>query len=224
MTLRSDYEVRFRVVDPSGASGSSWLVRTSPNNGDVVVMHREAGHLIHATFHYEPPGEWHFAITAGGQPTEYLPLPFPPMVIGEGWRLFMKIVVPLAELRSGWIEQTPSSRDIVDVPIWPDYATVAIWVLIGEKQRSPLTLRKGFEIAELVQSDVGVARIVALATAFDEDPRRGLRDTIEMAEAGIREAGWDGTTPTRFVIPGVNEDGYLSQFEFAVDATASPVA
>jgi hypothetical protein len=215
------HAIRFRVVDPSGASGSSWLVRTSRNNGDVVVTHREAGHLVHATFHYAPPGEWHFALTAE-EPTEYLPLPYPPTVVGHGWRLFMKIVVPLTELRRDWVEEASSNRSIIEVPVWPEYGTVSIWVLIGENDRAPLTFTHSYEIAELVRADVGVARIVALPTVFDEDPRSGLRETIEMAEAGIREAGWDGTCGTRFVIPAFNDEGHLSEFEFALDPITDP--
>jgi hypothetical protein len=221
MTDRDSYEVRFRVVDPSDASGSSWLVRTSRNNGDVVISHREAGHLVHATFHHAPPGEWHFAITAE-EPTEYLPLPYSPTVVGAGWRLFLKIVVPLAELRLDWVEEASSSRSIIEVPVWPEYGTVAIWVLIGENEHASLTLGQGFEVAELVRGDAGVARIVALPTAFDEDPRSGLREMIEMAEVGIRRAGWDGTYGTRFVIPAFNDEGHLSQFEFALDPVTDP--
>ena len=128
-------QLRFRVADDQGRFGSSWTVRTSRSNGDVVVSHREAGGWVHATFHAGPPGEWHFALTPSGSerpPDEprYVGVLRNPDEVAPGWRHAMRISVPTDELRANWVERA-AVRPLVSIRPWDAFDAASIDILLG---------------------------------------------------------------------------------------------
>ena len=214
-------QLRFRVADDQGRFGSSWTVRTSRSNGDVVVSHREAGGWVHATFHAGPPGEWHFALTPSGSerpPDEprYMGVLRNPDEVAPGWQHAMRISVPTDELRANWVERA-AVRPLVSIRPWDAFDAASIDILLGCPIRSDLLITPSVPIGEIERGDGGTVAVVARPERVAEPLRTVRANEVAQSVAGIRAAGWPFTETSRFVLFGVHDDGYLTQVELALD-------
>jgi len=212
-------EIRFRVRDQDGRTGSSWKVTTSASNSDVVLAHREGARWVHSTFH---DGEWHFAVTERGQALHPEVLAYPLRLPDRqpppgGMVLAARITVALDELRSGWVERARNRPGLVEIPPTEGYDVVVVDLLLLAPDVGPVN-DVSFTVGRLARGGgAGAALLVAHSRSLQEPIRVTFSSAIAKAMDGLRASGWDGS-PGRFVIPGHDPvEGYLSQVEFALD-------
>jgi len=212
-------KLRFRVHDDALGDGSSWAVTTSAKAADIVVSHREGAKWLHATFHAS--GEWHYAITAEaaevvpdaprhfGIVRNHEPLAF-------GWTRALAITVPHSELRTNY-KEAAKGRRVLPIPINTSADATDVYVLLGEQNAARIRVDNAFHVGEMALSDGGQVVVVASPVTLSLPVHDALRSQIAEAKAGLKDRGWGGMTPTRIVINGLSADGYLQQFEIAID-------
>ncbi len=220
VALPAGSTIRFRVRHEDGRTGSSWSVKTSAKNSDVVLSHREGGRWVHATFH---SGEWHYAISAQGQALKPGVPPYPLRLPGReppagGFIRAARISVAVNELRQGWVEQAGNRRGVVEIPPVQGYDAVAVELLLLAPDVADV-LDSFFTVGRIARgSEAGSVLVVAHSMSLAEPVRVRFASEISQALQGMRDAGWDGSA-TRFVIPGYDPvEGYLGQVEFAADS------
>lgn len=209
--------VRFRVRDSAGRTGSSWSIQTARSSGEVYVCHREGARWVKTSFHES--GQWHFAVTSAGQALArdspgYLGIVKNHKEIAPGWLHATRITVACGELRSDWVEHA-RERDIVEVPADEAFDAVTIDILLGAVGAAGLRIDEAVSIAEIARGDGGLAVASARRMNLDIPVHNALAPQIDEALAGMRNHGWDGTTASRLVIFGGDDDGYLRQIELA---------
>jgi hypothetical protein len=128
-----------------------------------------------------------------------------------------RITVGVDELRSGWVEHARNRPELVEIPPTPGFSVVVVEVLLLAPDVGPV-LDASFTVGRIARSgDVGAVLIVAHSTNLTDPIRGTLTSQIDIALAGMRASGWDGSA-TRFVIFGVDPiEGCLDQFEFAAE-------
>ena len=221
MALSPGSIVRFCVIDPrDGRRGSSWSAETSRRHNDAYVWHREAAHMVKSSFHCDDPKEWHFSVMKAGRELRPDLPPYQGITrdfaeVSPGWFHGLRITVDLDELRGDWQERTRPRADIVDIPATPglDAVTIDAYLTMpGAAQFQPDQYAIWHE--EIERVDGGRLLVVARAMKIDGHVREAYAGPIAEALEGMREFGWDGTTPTRAVLYGPAE-GFLREIEFA---------
>lgn len=218
--LSPGLQVRFRVEEGDKA-GSSWSIQTVKGKGDVYAIHREGGRQLKTSFHES--GQWHFSVMPKGRArlgereSAYLGVVKEHEEIAPGWLHAMRITVPRSELRDGYEEQV-RQRVVVNVPVDPEMDAVSIDLLLGDENAAPLRVDHAFLIAHMKRGDGGQALILARPMLLGESLHVGMSAQISEIRRGLRDQGWDGTSPTRAVIIGYDETrGFHRQIEIAID-------
>ncbi|MFF0773064.1 hypothetical protein ACFYUK_29530 [Nonomuraea wenchangensis] len=217
-------QVRFRVRE-GDRLGSSWSILTVKGKGDVYVTHREAGHLLKTSFHES--GQWHFSVTREGRTklqkgeSPYLGVVKEHAEIVSGWIHAMRITVARSELREGYNEQV-RKKPTVEIPSRPEMDAVSIDLLLGTEQAAPLHIENAFPVAFMKRGDGGQVIVVARPMLLDEPIPIAMSARIEQVRRDLRQQGWDGTSLTRAVLIGHDEnEGFHRQIEIAVDPDPS---
>jgi hypothetical protein len=128
----------------------------------------------------------------------------------------MRITTARSELREGYREAV-KARPMVVVPADLQFEAVAIDVFLGTADAAPLEIEEASIVANIARSGGGSVVVVARPAGLDSPIGVALTTQIMEARRGIRETGWDGSTPTRAVIFGADDEGFLRQIEIAVD-------
>jgi hypothetical protein len=212
--------VRFRVEDPSEGVGASWTLRTHRETGDTYVLHREGGRWIHTSFHHS--GEWHFAVDPKGRDrlrpdaSPFLGVSTERDEIAPGWHRAKRITVARSELRDASIDQA-KAKQMVAIPTHPAYNAVSIDILLANANPSLIRLDLAFPVARLHRGDGGQVHVVAFPTNLDESVSDTFAEDLAQIRQDLRQQGWDGTTPVRAAIFGIDPEGFQREIEVVID-------
>jgi hypothetical protein len=107
--------------------------------------------------------------------------------------------------RKGYREAV-KARPMVVVPADPQFEAVAIDVFLGTADAVPLEIEEASIVADIAHSGGGSVVVVARPAALDSPIGGALTTQIMEARRGMRETGWNGSTPTRAVICGADDE------------------
>lgn len=208
---------RFQVCADDGRRGSTWSIRTSAD--DVYVIHREGGRWAHASFHAS--GEWHFAISKGGQELE----PESPAYLGvlkaheetaPGWLHALRITVAQSELHSAYVERV-RQRSTIEIPVDSQFDAISVDLFLKAPDAAPIIVEHALHVVEIERAGGGSAALIARPMDLDAPVNVAFATQIAEIRAGLAEHGWDGAPPARVAIFGGDADGYLREVEVAID-------
>jgi hypothetical protein len=194
-------------------------MRTAAGDDDVYITHREGGRWVHSSFHSS--GEWHYGVTPDGltldpEAPQYLGVVTDHAELAAGWLHAMRITVASSELREGSCE-VARQRDLVEVPAGLEFDALSIDLFLRDPEAELIRVDRALVIAELARAGGGAAVLLARPMNLDAPVPEALASQIAEMRDGMREHGWDGSVPTRGVIFGGDEDGFLRQVEVAID-------
>ena len=215
--------IRFQVRDEILGNGSTWKIRTSKNQPDVYVIHRDSAKWMKASFH-EEVGRSHYAVTKAGleifedNSEPYLSVSYSREEFAPGWFHAKRIIVAKDELRK-WAEpELIKNLKVVDFN--HNYDAIAIDLLLGKPSVPPLVMQSqvGREIlGVLSRCDGGLATVMATPIKLDYVVQERLSHEISQASDDLKSLRPDGT-PTRFVVIIENDDnGTQKEIEVALD-------
>lgn len=209
-------------MDEAGQLGSSWSVQTLPRTADVYVMHRASARWIKSSFHQSD--QWHYVVTERGiaslecGESRYLAVSHSRPDLGEGWARAHRVTVARTELRIDAVERS-EPKDVVSVKTVDGFPAIIVDILLGKPTAEPIVVAEDRVVDWMLRGDGGYVLILAFPVQLDADPRIAYAPEITQMRKELRESfGWDGRTPTRVVLFGVDPDeGFHRNVEIAVD-------
>lgn len=216
-------KVRFRVTDDDLGCGASWAVETTKTTGDVYVFHREGARWIKSSLHES--GQWHYSTsqqgkTLLGNAPPYFGITKQRAEIAPGWTRAKAIIVAHSELRTGYTEAV-RDKGVIGIPIERTANATSVEILLGRPDASTMRVDNALLVAAMKRGDDGLVFIYATPVTLTQPIHQTLSEPIAAAKSDLRDLGWDGTTPTRIAINGLNEAGHMQEFDIAIDPDAA---
>lgn len=217
--FESGQTFRYQVSDPELGSGSSWLIKTHVNTGDVYIVFREGGKWMKFSAH--DSGQSHYSLSAEAlrrNPGDESPFSVKHDVAenGSGWRHIHRVTVARTELRHH--QESVSKSLVVDILMPQGFDAVAIDVYLGApgaggtlEIHSPNRL-----IAVMNRGDGGSVLILARPCELPERVAVSLSGEIAKIRQEFAEQGWD-YQPRHTVIQGWNEEGFHHEVEIVIE-------
>lgn len=142
--------------------------------------------------------------------------------LGAGWALCKRVTVARTEMRTQDLVDS-THKPVLGMPLSDEYPALSFEVLLGQPGAGPVHLDRTQLVGRMTRGDGGSVLVVARPTLLSGDLRSEYFAEIEQCKRDLKDRfGWDGVSPTRVVLFGVDSEGFQRDIEIAIDHEIAP--